>query len=251
MIKSEIFILLKKAYEKQMMFESILFEGTSQKSLEEIAQQVSRFFYCDQHQFIDDGCSSCKKFNHDGFLDYVKIGDGLLAINKESLKTTLTEFATSAKEFGKPKILIIANAENLKTDAANSLLKFLEEPTSNTYLILLTKNRNEVLPTIKSRTKILTIDSDLETVQENILVTAIKNKNRDTILLLNNKFKKMNKEELIVILEQALNHFLELKALKIYELSLNLINDLRFGINNNLAIDNFLIEATGEQAWKF
>jgi len=251
MVKSEIFVLLEKAYQKGKMFESILFEGSNQKSLDDIATQVSRFFYCDQHQFVDDSCISCQKFNHEGFLDYLKIGDGLLAINKELLMTTLKEFATTAKEFGKPKILVIANAENLKLDAANSLLKFLEEPTPNTYLILLTKNRNQVLPTIKSRTKILTIDSELIVSEENILVRAIKNKNHDTILLLNNKLKKMEKDQLIITLEQALHHFLEWKVLRIYELTLILINDLKFGVNNNLAIDNFLIEVIGEPEWKF
>lgn len=42
----------------------------------------------------------------------------------------------------------------MHVNAANSLLKFIEEPQSSSYMILLTSDENKVLPTIKSRTQI-------------------------------------------------------------------------------------------------
>ncbi|KAF5271431.1 hypothetical protein FQR65_LT17609 [Abscondita terminalis] len=47
------------------------------------------------------------------------------------------------EEFQK-KIYVIANAENLNEAAANSLLKFLEEPTNNTYAILLSNDKSMI-----------------------------------------------------------------------------------------------------------
>ena len=40
-------------------------------------------------------------------------------------------------------------------NAANSLLKFIEEPQSSSYMILLTSDESKVLPTVKSRTQVI------------------------------------------------------------------------------------------------
>ena len=52
---------------------------------------------------------------------------------------------------GNKNIIIIDNAEKLTKEAANALLKFLEEPTKNTILILITCELSAILPTIRSR----------------------------------------------------------------------------------------------------
>lgn len=49
------------------------------------------------------------------------------------------------------KFIVIAEAERLTTSAANSLLKFIESPTKDTIICLVTNNEERVLPTIKSR----------------------------------------------------------------------------------------------------
>jgi DNA polymerase-3 subunit delta' len=49
------------------------------------------------------------------------------------------------------KVFIISNAENMNLEASNSLLKTLEEPPSNTILILTSSEKSKLLPTIVSR----------------------------------------------------------------------------------------------------
>lgn len=49
------------------------------------------------------------------------------------------------------RVVLIRKAELLSLDAANALLKTLEEPSSNTIFILTTSNIKEVIPTIISR----------------------------------------------------------------------------------------------------
>lgn len=49
------------------------------------------------------------------------------------------------------KVFIIDEAEHLSADAANSLLKLLEEPPSSVCLILLAASEQTLLPTIRSR----------------------------------------------------------------------------------------------------
>jgi DNA polymerase-3 subunit delta' len=49
------------------------------------------------------------------------------------------------------KVLIIYNAHTMTESSANALLKTLEEPTANTFLLLTTDKPERILPTIKSR----------------------------------------------------------------------------------------------------
>ncbi len=53
------------------------------------------------------------------------------------------------------KIGIIYDAQNLEITAQNALLKILEEPPLNCYLILLVANANNLITTIKSRCQII------------------------------------------------------------------------------------------------
>jgi len=50
-----------------------------------------------------------------------------------------------------PKFIIIDSADDLNLNAANALLKVLEEPKNNTYFILITHQISTLLPTIRSR----------------------------------------------------------------------------------------------------
>ncbi|MDR2543854.1 MAG: DNA polymerase III [Treponema sp.] len=52
---------------------------------------------------------------------------------------------------GKHKILLIENADNMREEASNSLLKLLEEPPSTASIILTAQRREEIIPTILSR----------------------------------------------------------------------------------------------------
>jgi DNA polymerase-3 subunit delta' len=56
---------------------------------------------------------------------------------------------------GKKKVVIISDVENLSNDAANCLLKTLEEPPLDSLLILTTKNLDSLLPTLVSRCQLL------------------------------------------------------------------------------------------------
>jgi len=64
----------------------------------------------------------------------------------------------SLKSFsGKYKIMIIWLPEKMNAQAANKMLKLLEEPPSNTLFLLLCDNSETILPTIISRTQSLNI----------------------------------------------------------------------------------------------
>ncbi|OEZ33701.1 DNA polymerase III subunit delta' [Francisella endosymbiont of Amblyomma maculatum] len=55
------------------------------------------------------------------------------------------------------KIIIIQELDLLNESAANALLKTLEEPTQNTFFLMFTRNYNDVLATVKSRSLVYDI----------------------------------------------------------------------------------------------
>ena len=55
---------------------------------------------------------------------------------------------------GRNKVFILDPAEALNAEAANAILKGLEEPPENTFFILITVNVHELLLTVRSRCQI-------------------------------------------------------------------------------------------------
>ena len=63
----------------------------------------------------------------------------------------LTEWAFLSGHRGRAKVAVISPAEALNTEAANALLKTLEEPPPGTYLLLVAHQPGRVPPTLTSR----------------------------------------------------------------------------------------------------
>ena len=63
----------------------------------------------------------------------------------------LNAFAVQTPQISKCKVAVIVDAHLLNTNAANTLLKTLEEPPQNTHILLSTPHWGRLLPTIRSR----------------------------------------------------------------------------------------------------
>ena len=85
----------------------------------------------------------------------------IIEANPDSAKQEITiDLTRKIKKFlaltpaqAKCQIVIIDNIESLNINAANSILKILEEPQNNKYFLLIAHNLNLVLDTINSRCK--------------------------------------------------------------------------------------------------
>ena len=78
------------------------------------------------------------------------------SINVRDASTIMGKLNLKAYE-GEYKIAIIWMAEKLNLDAANKLLKLLEEPPEKTLFILISENQEELLATVRSRTVLMKI----------------------------------------------------------------------------------------------
>ena len=80
-------------------------------------------------------------------------------IKKEQL-IELQESFSVRPVLGNKLVYIIDGAEDLNSASANTILKFLEEPSDCIVAILLTDNLQKVLSTVKSRCQIITFNND-------------------------------------------------------------------------------------------
>lgn len=113
-----------------------------------------------------------KKLNHSNVILINPEGN---SIKKEQILTLQNEFAKTSLVDG-ARVYIINEIEKITQAAANSLLKFLEEPEGKTtYGFLLTENISSVLQTIQSRSQIIhLIGIDKLEIKEELISKGVK-----------------------------------------------------------------------------
>ena len=92
---------------------------------------------------------------------------------QQTLRVDTVRALTAASQqrpvMAKWKVYIIDSAEKMNEEAANALLKFIEEPPQNTVWILISSKREAMLPTVKSRCQSINFAPLPEDIIENIL----------------------------------------------------------------------------------
>lgn len=120
--------------------------------LKETALFLAQSILCDEpHPLACGECTTCERFVRNEYPDFVFMNGEEESIKKEEVKDTVNMFQMTPLERKGIMVYVVHLIENMTPDAVNSLLKFLEEPTENTYAILTTQNEEKVLPTILSR----------------------------------------------------------------------------------------------------
>lgn len=98
-------------------------------------------------------CANCQAIASGSFLDLVEI-DAASNRGIDEIRSLKEEVRVSLSQ-DHWKVCILDEAHSLTKDAANALLKTLEEPPARTVFILITTEHEKILPTIKSRLQIL------------------------------------------------------------------------------------------------
>lgn len=92
----------------------------------------------------------------DGFYRYLSLEAKSSLINVRDSAYVVEKLSMKSYEGGY-KILIIWIPEKMNTEAANKLLKTLEEPPEKTLIMLVAERQDSILPTILSRTQKVTV----------------------------------------------------------------------------------------------
>ena len=125
----------------------------------------------DKEFYSCENCKNCNSINHGNYVDFYKLSSET-SIKKDEIQTLKSDL--SVKSFYGKKIYWIKDIEKMTEQAANSLLKFLEEPEDDIIAILSCKNISAILPTIISRcqqVKLIGQSENIEIEQNEELIT--------------------------------------------------------------------------------
>lgn len=138
--------------QQKKLVHAYLLTGPAGSGKHELALWVAAGLFC-QHPVKGQPCGKCGECqrifsgNHPDVIDLLPAGN---SIKVEQTRFLKSEFNSSGVE-SRQKIIIIENAEKMTASAANSLLKFIEEPSGQITVFLLVASLNQLLPTIVSR----------------------------------------------------------------------------------------------------
>ena len=93
-------------------------------------------------------------------------------IRVEAIRDTLESLGTGAHRSGL-KIVLVYPLEALQVVSANALLKTLEEPPQNTIFLLVSSRIDKILPTIKSRCRLISMPRPSEAVALDWMTTEL------------------------------------------------------------------------------
>lgn len=154
----EVMQLLENSIRKNRLSHAYLFEGERGTKKYEIGLYFAMRLLCTEEDKPCGTCHNCRRIQNRTHPNVYVIEPQKNIIRKQQIQDLQHEFNKTAIEPG-PKVYIIKNVELINVNAANSLLKFLEEPHPNIHAILTTENIHRILPTIISRSQVIQFTS--------------------------------------------------------------------------------------------
>lgn len=161
---------IKRMIVKERIAHAYLFSGKKGAGKKRMAMYFAQSLFCQQP--VEYGaclqCSECLRIEHRNHPDIHWIEPDGNAIKIDQIRDLQKELAYRGVETNR-KVYIIEQVESLTNQAANSLLKFLEEPHPGTLAILLCEQQHKLLPTILSRLQQITFAPPSPTQMEQYL----------------------------------------------------------------------------------
>ncbi len=145
-----------RSLQNKHLSHAYLISGNPGTPLLEVAKYLAKSILCDEPDPLAcNNCITCLRIDDNNYPDFIVLDGSKSIIKKDEVGNIETQFEKTAFESKGIMIYIIHLVENMRVEAVNSILKFLEEPNSEIYAFLTTNNENSVLPTIISRCQLL------------------------------------------------------------------------------------------------
>lgn len=150
----EVVQFLKNSYESNRVSHAYLFEGEAGCGTYEAALYMTMLLLCESENKPCFRCHNCVRIEKNNHLNVCFLEPQNGVIKREQMDEMIHELTMTSLEKG-AQVGIIKEAEKMNASAANALLKLLEEPSANHYIILLTSQIDKLLDTIISRTQVI------------------------------------------------------------------------------------------------
>jgi DNA polymerase-3 subunit delta' len=145
--------ILRKTISQSHIGHAYLFSGIEATGKRTLALTLAAALNCEKSDNLHDACgqcSSCLKMQHSSHPDVTTIAVDGQFIRINAIREIQEQMAFKPFE-GKWRVVIINDADRMNEQAANALLKTLEEPASSNVLILITARPYALPATIISR----------------------------------------------------------------------------------------------------
>lgn len=142
--------LLQRAIAGQRLAHAYLITGPDGIGKMHLAKEFAAALNCTGEEPPCGACSSCRRTAHGSHPDVSQVPPDEGRIKIDQVRSVQYELALSPRE-GRWRVCIISDFQTATTEAANALLKTLEEPPSRVVLILTATDASLLLPTIVSR----------------------------------------------------------------------------------------------------
>lgn len=148
--------IITNSIKKGRISHAYLLHGARGTGKEAIALLIAKGLFCSNQQGASpcNECNNCKRIASGNHPDVHWIEPEGQSIKIEQVRDLQKEFTYSGMESNR-KVYVIKHADTLTVNAANRILKFLEEPSKETTAIMLTENSQSILPTIRSRCQVI------------------------------------------------------------------------------------------------
>ena len=154
---------LMRQRQQQRLAHALLFQGPAGIGKKQCARTLAQALLCQQPDasgFACGRCEACHLVNAGTHPDYRVLEptppatststNPVLTIKIDALRD-LYRALSETSQFGGYRVAVIQDADKMPTQAANSLLKTLEEPGSDTLMVLVSSHPQRLPVTIRSR----------------------------------------------------------------------------------------------------
>ncbi|NRR23627.1 DNA polymerase III subunit delta' [Brevibacillus sp. MS2.2] len=147
--------LLYHSLRNERLAHAYLLAGPKGSGKKQMALHLAKSLFCSEREADACGaCVTCRRIEGGNHPDVLFITPDGASIKIDQIRSLQKEMAMRAVESSR-KVYIIEHVDKMTTQAANSLLKFLEEPPAGVLALLLTEHSHAILPTILSRCQIV------------------------------------------------------------------------------------------------
>lgn len=182
--------IITNSIKKGRVSHAYLLQGERGTGKEAISLLIAKGLFCDHKVVVEpcNECNNCKRIASGNHPDVHWIAPEGQSIKIEQVRNLQKEFIYSGVESNQ-KVYIIKDADTLTVNAANRILKFLEEPSKQTTAIMLTENSQSIIPTIRSRCQVVDLQPlNTETFQNQLIENGMAKNDAVLMSALTNNF---------------------------------------------------------------
>ena len=120
-------------------------------AIREFFTLVACAVYCENDACLN--CVDCDRVQNGNNVDVVELVPSGKNYTVDDVKTGIFDNVYKTSYYGGEKLFFIKDADKLRPDAQNKLLKILEEPPKNVHFFLSANTEGAILDTVKSRSR--------------------------------------------------------------------------------------------------